>query len=203
MSLQHRPPTDSTAYSAEDTARKGVYVLIRWVRTVFHFFSKIRFWFFTKCWAGNVLGHVYFDTICHNMSVGKYATFYPNTVLELAENATLRIGDNFTLSYGAIIACRSSVTMGNFVMIGEYTSIRDTTHGYEPSGLPYSQQPDSHQPIIIGNNVWIGKGCIILPGTVIEDGVIVGAHSVVKGHLKASSMYAGAPVKLIREITSA
>jgi len=51
------------------------------------------------------------------------------------------------------------------------------------------QQPgDKSEKIMIGSNVWIGRGSIILPGSVIEDGVIIGAHSVVKGHLKANCM---------------
>jgi acetyltransferase-like isoleucine patch superfamily enzyme len=83
-------------------------------------------------------------------------------------------------------------------MIGEYTSIRDTTHTYTDPSLPYCSQPDTSAEIIIGNNVWIGRGCIIFPGTVIEDGVIIGANSVVKGHLQAYSLFAGSPAKFLK-----
>ena len=38
-----------------------------------------------------------------------------------------------------------------------------------------------HQPIIIGNNVWIGPNCTIFPGTVIEHNVVVLPNSLVKG----------------------
>jgi acetyltransferase-like isoleucine patch superfamily enzyme len=85
-------------------------------------------------------------------------------------------------------------------MIGEYTSVRDTSHNYSSQGVPFMEQKDISQPIRIGNNVWIGRGCIIFPGTIIEDGVIVGSNSIVKGHLKANSIYAGAPLKLITQI---
>lgn len=56
---------------------------------------------------------------------------------------------------------------------------------------------DLFNPIIIGNNVFIGFSAIILPGTEIEDNVIVGSGSVVKGKLKANSVYAGVPAKFI------
>jgi len=59
---------------------------------------------------------------------------------------------------------------------------------------------DYFSPIIIGNNVFIGFGSILLPGTRIEDNVIVGAGSIVKGTLKSNSVYTGVPVKYICSI---
>ncbi len=59
---------------------------------------------------------------------------------------------------------------------------------------------DYMSPIIIGNNIFIGYGSIILPGTIVEDNVIIGAGSVVRGNLKSNSVYAGVPVKYICSI---
>lgn len=53
------------------------------------------------------------------------------------------------------------------------------------------------KPITIGNNVFIGARCTLLPGTVIEDNVIVGACSVVKGKVKSGTIIAGNPAKPI------
>jgi carbonic anhydrase/acetyltransferase-like protein (isoleucine patch superfamily) len=53
-------------------------------------------------------------------------------------------------------------------------------------------------PVRIGNNVWIGFRCIILPGATIENRVLIGAGSVVSGVLKSDSIYAGDPAKFIR-----
>ena len=57
---------------------------------------------------------------------------------------------------------------------------------------------DKKAPILIGNNVWIGRGCLICEGAIIEDGVVVGANSVVKGRLVKDTIYAGAPAKAIK-----
>lgn len=51
--------------------------------------------------------------------------------------------------------------------------------------------------IVIGNNVFIGYGCTILPGSIIGDNVIVGANAVVKGQLNSNSVYAGIPARYI------
>jgi acetyltransferase-like isoleucine patch superfamily enzyme len=190
-------------YSFSDIIRKLIYVLIRFLNSFIQWLRKMRFYFLTKCWIKNILGKVYINTICINTKIGKNATLYPNTIFEVAEDACLLVGNNFTLSYGALIACNYSIVMGDDVMIGEYSSVRDSTHSYSNPSLPYNGQPDKREEIIIGNNVWIGRGTIVLPGSVIEDGVIVGAHSVVKGCLKANCMYAGSPLTMIKQIVSA
>lgn len=50
----------------------------------------------------------------------------------------------------------------------------------------------------LGNNIFIGLNCIILPGTIIEDNVVVGAGSIVRGVLKRNSVYAGVPARRIK-----
>ena len=52
----------------------------------------------------------------------------------------------------------------------------------------------------IGNNVFLGWGCTILPGATIEDNVIIGANEVVSGHVESDSIYAGNPAKKIGSI---
>jgi len=56
---------------------------------------------------------------------------------------------------------------------------------------------DSFSGITIGNNVFVGYGTVILPGTVMDDNIIVGAGSIVKGILECNSVYAGVPAKRI------
>lgn len=65
---------------------------------------------------------------------------------------------------------------------------------------PEHKNADFFGEIKIGNNVFIGYGCIILPNTIIEDNVVVGAGSVVKGLLLENSVYAGVPVRRICSI---
>lgn len=55
-------------------------------------------------------------------------------------------------------------------------------------------------PIEIGSDVYIGLGCIILPGTKIGNRSIVGAGSVVKGEFPDNSVIAGCPAKVIKTV---
>jgi len=55
-------------------------------------------------------------------------------------------------------------------------------------------------PLIIGNDVWIGDGVTILPGCKsIGDGAIIGAASVVTKDVESFSIIAGNPAKVIRK----
>lgn len=51
--------------------------------------------------------------------------------------------------------------------------------------------PDPGRDTVIGNDVWIGQGATILPGTRLGDGVIVGAGSVVSGNIPAYHIVSG------------
>lgn len=53
---------------------------------------------------------------------------------------------------------------------------------------------------VIGNNVFLGWGCCILPGTKISDNTIIGAYSVVSGTVEGNSIYAGNPARRICSI---
>ena len=54
-------------------------------------------------------------------------------------------------------------------------------------------------PLVLEKHSVIGAGSIILPGSIIQEGVAVGANSLVKGECRAWSVYAGSPVKFIKE----
>ena len=52
---------------------------------------------------------------------------------------------------------------------------------------------------IIGNDVWIGQNAVILPGTHIGDGAIIGANSVVGSDVAPYTIVVGNPAKMIKK----
>ena len=58
----------------------------------------------------------------------------------------------------------------------------------------------NQQPVIIGNNVFIGWGATILAGSKIGNNVIIGAKSLVTSDCESNSVYAGNPAKRIMSI---
>ena len=56
-------------------------------------------------------------------------------------------------------------------------------------------------PVVIGDNVWIGGGAIILPGVTIGNNVVIGAGSVVTKDIPSDKVAIGSPCRLVRENT--
>jgi len=84
------------------------------------------------------------------------------------------------------------------IEVGDYTSIGT---GCIIGGHAISQGELFRKRIKIGKNCTIGAGTIILPGVTIGDKVIVASNSVIPANrtLDSNSVYAGTPVKKIRE----
>ncbi|NOE27353.1 CatB-related O-acetyltransferase [Ruegeria sp. HKCCD6157] len=58
-------------------------------------------------------------------------------------------------------------------------------------------QPDARDTLV-GNDVWIGYGALIMPGASIGDGAIIGAGSVVRGTIPPYSVVTGNPAEVRR-----
>lgn len=122
------------------------------------------------------------------------------------------LGDDCSVWPGAVI--RGDV---NQINIGDRTNIQDqsvlhATHKsiYNPVGYSLQIGDDvtiGHRVTChgcrVGNRVLLGIGSTILDGAVIEDDVIIGAHSLVpqKKHLASGYLYLGSPVKAARCLT--
>jgi len=95
----------------------------------------------------------------------------------------------------------SKITIGNRVVISG--DVRFLTHDYSLTtaliaiGETPATDVASEREIIVGNNVFIGLKTIIMPGTIIGDNVIVGAGSVVRGHIKNDSVVVGNPASVV------
>ncbi len=57
--------------------------------------------------------------------------------------------------------------------------------------------PMSGAPIVLGNNVWLGRGVAVLKGTNIGNHVVVGANAVVTRSLPDSSVAMGIPARVL------
>ena len=58
---------------------------------------------------------------------------------------------------------------------------------------------DNKGDTVIGNDVWIGRESIIMPGMKIGDGAIIAAYSVVVKDVPAYTVYGGNPARFIKE----
>jgi acetyltransferase-like isoleucine patch superfamily enzyme len=179
-----------------DFLRKCIYKII--LNFNLRILNSIRSFYYFKSLNIKVGKRVSLLGYSSKLKIGKDINIYNNCIFELGPNSNLCIDDHIIFSYGVVLCCHNQISIGSNVQIGEYTSIRDTTHDYNEYGKPIMFNEDISEKIIIGNNVWIGRNCLVTPGSVIEDGVVVGANSIVKGHLEKDCIYAGTPAIKIK-----
>ncbi|MGN0916334.1 MAG: sugar O-acetyltransferase [Succinivibrio sp.] len=111
----------------------------------------------------------------------------------------IHAGKNLFINYNCTILDVATVSIGDNCLIAPNVGIYTAGHPLHPflrnKGVEYGA------PICIGNNVWIGGNCVILPGVSIGDNCTIGAGSVVTKDIPANSIAAGNPCKVIRELT--
>ncbi|MDP7591779.1 MAG: sugar O-acetyltransferase [Litorilituus sp.] len=90
------------------------------------------------------------------------------------------------------------ITIGEDCLFGPNVQILAVSHDMQPT--PRLAKHNYADDIIIGNNVWLGGGVIILAGVIIADNSVVGAGSVVTKNIEADSFYAGNPASKIRDL---
>ncbi len=129
--------------------------------------------------------------------------------LEIFSNGTntptLIIGNNVQINDYVHIVAMQSVKIGNNVLMASHIFISDNSHGsykgdYNDSApsIPPAHREYPTDPISIGDNTWICEGVMVMPGTRIGKGCIIGAHSIVRGNIPDFSIAAGNPIKIIK-----
>jgi maltose O-acetyltransferase len=96
----------------------------------------------------------------------------------------------------------ADLTIGDDVEIGSDLTVHTAEHRFDDPKLPLAKQGSVYMPVEIRDDVYIGSGVTILPGTVIESRVVIGAGSVVKGVIKSGFVYAGMPARPIRPLAA-
>lgn len=110
----------------------------------------------------------------------------------------IHVGKNFLTNYNVTILDIAPVHIGDYVMIGPNTMICTVGHPLSPMGR--RKHLGQAWPITIGDDVWIGGGCTILPGVTIGNNVIIAAGAVVTKDVPDNSLVGGVPAKVIKKL---
>lgn len=124
------------------------------------------------------------------------------TILFVKENGKLTVGNNTGISNTAIF-CQSEIAIGENVFIGNSCKIYDSDFhslDYEDRITGRDKNIGS-KPIIIEDGVFIGAHSIVLKGVTIGSKSIVGAGSVVTKDIPAGEIWAGNPARRINKVS--
>ena len=113
----------------------------------------------------------------------------------IANPQNLILGDRVRISANVYLwpgPGTGRISLADDVMIGPQVMISAANYRYN-DGSPVTDQAMNEADIVIGRDVWIGFGAVILPGADIGEGAIIGAAAVVRGRIPAWSIVAGNP----------
>ena len=117
------------------------------------------------------------------------------------------IDSNCEIGKYTYIGKRGGITkavIGNYCTIGDNVYIGQGEHNYKQvalSGQLYSfnsYEEYTKKECIIGNDVWIGVGAIILRGVTIGNGAVIGANSVVTKDIPPYAVAVGSPARVVK-----
>jgi len=110
--------------------------------------------------------------------------------LDIAQNGILKLGNDLVITAETTIICYKNITIGSNCLLSWDILIMDTDlHKIKNNTGAIINDP---QPIIIGDNVWIGCRCLILKGTTIGTGNVIAANSTLtKSYLKENCVLTG------------
>lgn len=124
-----------------------------------------------------------------NVNIERGAKFGTGTAIRIGNNSGL--GVNCVIPNGSII--------GENVMMGPNCYIHERNHAFNRTDVPMVQQGYSiRKPVVIDDDVWIGRDVTIMVGRHIAKGSIIAANCVLTKDFPEYSIVGGNPSRLIR-----
>lgn len=134
--------------------------------------------------------------ICANAMIDSFVKIKP-----AGGSGDVIIGDGSYINSGCVIYTGNGVKIGKGCAIAANCTFASTNHAYKKRNVPFTKQGflPSKGGIVVGDDVWVGANCVILDGAKIGDGCVVGASSIVRGHLEPYGVYGGSPLRKLGE----
>ena len=115
------------------------------------------------------------------MGEGTFANPGLLVVNTMDDEARITIGERVSIAPGVILVTDSAPT--NSPLLQNHPQVRD--------------RMVKRAPILIGDDVWIGAGAVVLPGVRVGEGAIIGAGAVVIADVPAFAVVAGVPARTV------
>lgn len=145
------------------------------------------FWDFTR----GLLYSPAFKKVGRDIYIAKNVSFGGIYNIEIGHHVSINQGCNLYGDFG--------IKIGNYVRLSPYVQLYSANYILK-KGQNYGENGKKGKEIVIGNNVWIGSGSVVLPGVKIGDNSVIGALSLVNKDIPSEEIWGGAPAKFIRKI---
>lgn len=128
--------------------------------------------------------------------VGRNTKFRTGFTARVEQNAHFRAGDDVLFNSFCWVGATERIEIGNSVLFAPRCTIVDGDHKFDAPDLPIWRQGLASEPIVIGNDVWIAAGAVVMSS--VGDGSVVGANAVVTNPIPAHSIAVGVPARVVK-----
>lgn len=150
-----------------------------------------------------------------NVFIKRSVQFYNPKMIELKNNIMIddftiisadqrvSIGNNVHIHSHACLYGRYGIELHDFAGISSRSVIYTESDNFSGASLTGPTVPDKykvgyeHGKVIVGRHSMVGTNSTVMPGVIIEEGVAIGAHSLVKRSCEAWGIYVGVPAKRV------
>ncbi|QHS23489.1 acyltransferase [Virgibacillus sp. MSP4-1] len=136
----------------------------------------------------NKLIHLYLQNFYKRKMKNIGRGVYFNGISQITGIQEITVGNNVHIGNNAYIRAEGGLYIGDNTHISRNVVIYTHNHNYEGELLPYDKT-HKFRKVLIEENVWIGINVVILPGTHIKEGAIIGAGAVVSGVVDKCGIY--------------
>ncbi|MBU3738550.1 MAG: acyltransferase [Rhodoferax sp.] len=111
----------------------------------------------------------------------------------------LNIGEHVVINSGCVLYTGHGIRIGNHVAVAANCTFAPVNHAYSKRNRLIREQGflPSRGGIVIEDDVWIGANSVLLDGTILRRGVVVGAGSLVRDEIPPYTIWAGTPLRQI------
>ncbi len=157
-------------------------------------------------WKIEVGNNVFFDDYTMidaktgGIKIGDGCVFARNSTLS-CKDGEIEIGNEVNISANVTIYSTLRIKIGsNSFIAGHCYIVAGGEHEFERRDIPIVEQGIKRtMGVEIGEDCWLGASVIVLDGTRLRRGCVVGANSLLKGEYDEYSIIVGSPGKTIRK----
>lgn len=137
-----------------------------------------------------------------NIALGNHVRIDAGTIVIATGPVT--IGSWVHVAANCYLEGRGGIRIADFANISSYVSLHSVSDDFSGASLTNPMTPERFKQLELGEIVLerhalIGTKSTLLPGVVIAEGAVVGAHSLVRGSVPAFEIHAGVPARKLKD----
>ncbi len=116
-----------------------------------------------------------------------------------AHEGTLRVGDKVVFGRDNTVNGYLDIEIGASTLVADWVYVCDFDHVHTDLSLPIKDQGIVKAPVRIGAGCWLGVRTTVLRGSIVGEGCVIAAHSVVRGPIPSRSVAGGIPARVLKD----